>query len=193
MASMFRSEEMCLTQLFLQVEAAYCCVAELGELGLVQFRDLNMNVNSFQRKFVNEVRRCESLERILFLEKLEGELQEANQNQQTLKQNFLELTELKHLLKKTQDFFEVRVLQIYTSGLLELRSTPTAVAAKLGFTAGVIKRERMVPFERLLWRACRGNIYLRYTEMDTSLEDPITVGILLLRLLPTLCAHTYTP
>uniref|UniRef100_A0A452HB00 V-type proton ATPase subunit a n=1 Tax=Gopherus agassizii TaxID=38772 RepID=A0A452HB00_9SAUR len=108
------------------------------------------------------------------LEKLEGELQEANQNQQTLKQNFLELTELKHLLKKTQDFFEVRVLQFYTSGLLELRSTPASVAAKLGFTAGVIKRERMVPFERLLWRACRGNIYLRYTEMDTALEDPIT-------------------
>ncbi|EMP23989.1 hypothetical protein UY3_18932 [Chelonia mydas] len=235
MASMFRSEEMCLMQLFLQVEAAYCCVAELGELGLVQFRDLNVNVNSFQRKFVNEVRRCESLERILrflenemeneivifkpekypetplpremidletVLEKLESELQEANQNQQTLKQNFLELTELKHLLKKTQDFFETETnlpddfFNEDTSGLLELRSTPTAVAAKLGvvhvqkylkyachlsvlltlprFTAGVIKRERMVPFERLLWRACRGNIYLRYTEMDTSLEDPIT-------------------
>ncbi|XP_065253494.1 V-type proton ATPase 116 kDa subunit a 4 isoform X1 [Emys orbicularis] len=213
MASMFRSEEMCLTQLFLQVEAAYCCVAELGELGLVQFRDLNVKVNSFQRKFVNEVRRCESLERILrflesemeneivifkpekypetplpremidletVLEKLEGELQEANQNQQTLKQNFLELTELKHLLKKTQDFFETETnlpddfFNEDTSGLLELRSTPAAVAAKLGFTAGVIKRERMVPFERLLWRACRGNIYLRYTEMDTALEDPIT-------------------
>uniref|UniRef100_A0A8B9BMD0 V-type proton ATPase subunit a n=1 Tax=Anser brachyrhynchus TaxID=132585 RepID=A0A8B9BMD0_9AVES len=104
MASVFRSEEMSLMQLFLQVEAAYCCVAELGELGLVQFRDLNANVNSFQRKFVNEVRRCESLERIL----------------------------------------------------------------------RVIKRERMIPFERLLWRACRGNIYLRYTEMDTPLEDPVT-------------------
>lgn len=44
------------------------------------------------------------------LEKLEAEVLEANQNQQTLKQNFLELTELKHLLKKTQDFFEVRGL-----------------------------------------------------------------------------------
>uniref|UniRef100_A0A8C3K348 V-type proton ATPase subunit a n=1 Tax=Calidris pygmaea TaxID=425635 RepID=A0A8C3K348_9CHAR len=209
MASVFRSEEMSLMQLFLQVEAAYCCVAELGELGLVQFRDLNVNVNSFQRKFVNEVRRCESLERILrflekemednveivklekypetplpremidmetVLEKLEAELLEANQNQQTLKQNFLELTELKHLLKKTQDFFEVRddFFSEDTSGLLELRSTPAAAAAKLGFTAGVIKRERMIPFERLLWRACRGNIYLRYTEMDTPLEDPVT-------------------
>lgn len=34
----------------------------------------------------------------------------------------------------------------------------------------------MIPFERLLWRACRGNIYLRYTEMDTPMEDPVTVG-----------------
>uniref|UniRef100_A0A8C3PZB4 V-type proton ATPase subunit a n=1 Tax=Chrysolophus pictus TaxID=9089 RepID=A0A8C3PZB4_CHRPC len=215
MASVFRSEEMSLMQLFLQVEAAYCCVAELGDLGLVQFRDLNANVNSFQRKFVNEVRRCESLERILrflenemedvveivkletypetplpremidmetVLEKLEAELLEANQNQQTLKQNFLELMELKHLLKKTQDFFEAETnlpddfFSEDTSGLLELRTTPSAAAAKLGFTAGVIKRERMIPFERLLWRACRGNIYLRYTEMDTPLEDPVTVG-----------------
>lgn len=32
---------MSLVQLFLQVEAAYCCVAELGELGLVQFRDVS--------------------------------------------------------------------------------------------------------------------------------------------------------
>lgn len=32
---------MCLSQLFLQSEAAYTCVAELGELGLVQFRDVS--------------------------------------------------------------------------------------------------------------------------------------------------------
>ena len=53
--SFFRSEEMALCQLFLQSEAAYACVSELGELGLVQFRDLNPGVNAFQRKFVNEV------------------------------------------------------------------------------------------------------------------------------------------
>jgi V-type H+-transporting ATPase subunit a len=31
-----------------QSEAAYACVSELGELGLVQFRDLNPDVNAFQ-------------------------------------------------------------------------------------------------------------------------------------------------
>uniref|UniRef100_A0A8C8C069 V-type proton ATPase subunit a n=1 Tax=Oncorhynchus tshawytscha TaxID=74940 RepID=A0A8C8C069_ONCTS len=69
MGSMFRSEEVCLVQLFLQSGSAYNCVSELGELGLVEFRDLNPNVNSFQRKFVGEVRRCEELEKTFsFLE-----------------------------------------------------------------------------------------------------------------------------
>ncbi|KAM9849974.1 V-type proton ATPase 116 kDa subunit a 3-like [Aulostomus maculatus] len=63
MGSMFRSEEVCLVQLFLQSGSAYNCVSELGELGLVEFRDLNPNVNAFQRRFVGEVRRCEELEK----------------------------------------------------------------------------------------------------------------------------------
>ncbi|KAL1023600.1 hypothetical protein UPYG_G00043350 [Umbra pygmaea] len=63
MGAFFRSEEVCLVQLFLQSGSAYNCVSELGELGLVEFRDLNPNVNLFQRKFVNEVRRCEEMEK----------------------------------------------------------------------------------------------------------------------------------
>ncbi|CAG5052629.1 unnamed protein product [Parnassius apollo] len=141
MGSLFRSEEMTLCQLFLQSEAAYACVSELGELGLVQFRDLNPDVNAFQRKFVNEVRRCDEMERKLrylekeirrdgipmleipgecpeapqpremidleaTFEKLENELREVNQNAEALKRNYLELTELKHILRKTQVFFD---------------------------------------------------------------------------------------
>ena len=40
MGSLFRSQEMALCQLFLQAESAYACAAELGELGLAQFRDV---------------------------------------------------------------------------------------------------------------------------------------------------------
>uniref|UniRef100_A0A8D0X2F6 V-type proton ATPase subunit a n=1 Tax=Sus scrofa TaxID=9823 RepID=A0A8D0X2F6_PIG len=207
MASVFRSEEMCLSQLFLQAEAAYCCVAELGELGLVQFKDVSTAFFGDQRKvefpplgflqdqMQNEIeiqlpekppptplpREMITLETTL--EKLEGELQEANQNYQALKKSFLELTELKHLLKKTQDFFETETnltddfFLEDTSGLLELRPTPAHMSGKLGFTAGVIHRERMASFEKLLWRVCRGNIYLKFSEMDTVLEDPVTVGL----------------
>ena len=39
-------------------------------------------------------------------EKLENELKEVNNNAETLKKNFLELTELKHILQKTQAFFD---------------------------------------------------------------------------------------
>ena len=43
-------------------------------------------------------------------EKLENELKEINTNQEALKKNFLELTELKHILRRTQQFFdEVRI------------------------------------------------------------------------------------
>lgn len=101
---------------------------------------LNPDVNAFQRKFVNEVRRCDEMERKLrylekeikkdgipmldtgenpeapqpremidleaTFEKLENELREVNQNAEALKRNFLELTELKHILRKTQVFFD---------------------------------------------------------------------------------------
>lgn len=43
---------------------------------------------------------------------------------------------------------------------------------KLGFVAGVILRERIPAFERMLWRVCRGNVFLRQAEIETPLEDP---------------------
>ncbi|KAK9881875.1 hypothetical protein WA026_018073 [Henosepilachna vigintioctopunctata] len=45
---------------------------------------------------------------------------------------------------------------------------------QLGFVAGVILRERIPAFERMLWRACRGNVFLRQAEIETPLEDPST-------------------
>uniref|UniRef100_A0A8C7WR73 V-type proton ATPase subunit a n=1 Tax=Oryzias sinensis TaxID=183150 RepID=A0A8C7WR73_9TELE len=216
MGELFRSEEMTLAQLFLQSEAAYCCVSELGEIGMVQFRDLNPDVNVFQRKFVNEVRRCEEMDRKLrfvekeikkanlaildtgenpevpfprdmidleaTFEKLENELKEINTNQEALKKNFLELTELKHILRRTQQFFEevapcvgsfflqdvmslIRLLNTYISGV--------SLSCQR-FVAGVIGRERIPTFERMLWRVCRGNVFLRQADIEDPLEDPTT-------------------
>lgn len=39
-STLFRSEEMSLIQLYISVEVAQPTVAELGELGLIQFRDV---------------------------------------------------------------------------------------------------------------------------------------------------------
>lgn len=43
------------------------------------------------------------------------------------------------------------------------------------FVAGVIQRDRLPAFERMLWRACRGNVLLRHNDIDQPLENPTTV------------------
>jgi V-type H+-transporting ATPase subunit a len=207
-------------------------VRELGELGKVQFRDLNPEVSAFQRKFINEVRRCEEMERRLrYLEQevrkvsvelapggnveapdpqdmidleskfevLEAEVKEINGNKETLKRNLLDLIELQHILQGTQIFFQEAETYLMAvehteatptaaghrpdveKGLLESDTDGEATPAALGpmqtrltFVAGVISRERMPVFERVLWRACRGNVFLRQAEILQPLEDPIT-------------------
>lgn len=45
MGSLLRSEEMVLCQLFIQPEAAYSTISELGEYGVVQFRDVSFSTH----------------------------------------------------------------------------------------------------------------------------------------------------
>ncbi|KAH7107276.1 V0/A0 complex, 116-kDa subunit of ATPase [Auriculariales sp. MPI-PUGE-AT-0066] len=61
--SLFRSEAMSLVQLLVPREVAHDTVAELAELGNVQFKDLNSDVNAFQRSFVSEIRRLDEMAR----------------------------------------------------------------------------------------------------------------------------------
>uniref|UniRef100_A0A672Q3L4 V-type proton ATPase subunit a n=1 Tax=Sinocyclocheilus grahami TaxID=75366 RepID=A0A672Q3L4_SINGR len=193
MGELFRSEEMTLAQLFLQSEAAYCCVSELGELGMVQFRDLNPDVNVFQRKFVNECFYFFISLICIYItdhqatfEKLENELKEINTNQEALKKNFLELTELKHILRRTQLLSKSclskpsihRDHNMYTEFFFYVKPLCTLLIIQdclsCRFVAGVINRERIPTFERMLWRVCRGNVFLRQTEIEDPLEDPTT-------------------
>ncbi|KAI0818687.1 H+-ATPase subunit [Irpex lacteus] len=61
--TLFRSEAMSLIQLIVPREVAHDTIAELGELGDVQFKDLNPDVNPFQRSFVGEIRRIDEMAR----------------------------------------------------------------------------------------------------------------------------------
>ena len=47
------------------------------------------------------------------------------------------------------------------------------------FITGVVPRERMVAFERMLWRVCRGNVFLKQAEIPDLIEDPVTVRLVL--------------
>jgi V-type H+-transporting ATPase subunit a len=67
--SIFRSEPMSLAQIYIPAEIAQATIAELGEAGLIQFRDLDPSTTAFARPFVDEVRRLDEMERKMrFLE-----------------------------------------------------------------------------------------------------------------------------
>ena len=51
-----------------------------------------------------------------------------------------------------------------------------AAQAKFTFVTGVIAREKVPAFERILWRACRGNVFLRQADIEHPLDDPVTVS-----------------
>lgn len=52
----------------------------------------------------------------------------------------------------------------------------TFLIQNFSFVAGVILRERLPAFERMLWRACRGNVFLRQAMIEAPLEDPSSVS-----------------
>lgn len=131
-----------------------------------------------------------------------------NQNAEALKKNFLELTELKHILRKTQQFFDEQDhfdLSGYAPShqLISDEGMAGSSSMHLGFVAGVILRERIpgdhhlvnkahiflkkysdpflwkimkwvfLAFEKMLWRACRGNVFLRQVWDGVFSRPPI--------------------
>jgi V-type H+-transporting ATPase subunit a len=47
---------------------------------------------------------------------------------------------------------------------------------RFNFVAGVIPRERLPAFEKMLWRACRGNAFMKQADIDEPIEDPLLGG-----------------
>ncbi|BFZ17701.1 hypothetical protein BsWGS_20740 [Bradybaena similaris] len=213
MGSLFRSEEMRLCQVFLQTEAAYACVSELGELGQVQFKDLNENVNAFQRTFVAEIRRCEEMERKLRytekeilkegmripdnlenpkapapkemndleveFEKMDTELRQVNTNNEALKQNHLELLELREVLDLTQAYFAAYGQDIQHMMDEEIQVNEEAnigrqQTAALGFYVGTISREKVPIFERVLKFITHSTVFVRIEEIPKIFLDPVS-------------------
>jgi len=134
--SQFRSEEMSLIQLFVQSDAAHDTLYELGEVGAIQFKDLNQDKSAFQRIFVSDVRKCDDMLRILRfiaetteeekglvrrgtvvpsvtldelhdrLQELEKEIKQLSVNYSSLAKNEAEFKEHKHVLRKGGEWFQ---------------------------------------------------------------------------------------
>uniref|UniRef100_A0A9I9DZQ5 V-type proton ATPase subunit a n=2 Tax=Cucumis melo TaxID=3656 RepID=A0A9I9DZQ5_CUCME len=222
---LMRSEKMTFVQLIIPVESAHRAISYLGELGILQFRDLNVDKSPFQRTFVNQVKRCAEMSRKLRffkdqiskagvlastrpilqehieLEDLEirladheHELIEMNSNSEKLRQSYNELLEFKMVLQKASVFLvssnshsvsEERELNenvflndsyVEDGSLLEQEIRPgPSNQSGLRFICGIICKSKVLRFERMLFRATRGNMLFNQAQADVQIVDPISM------------------
>lgn len=123
-------------------------------------------------------------------EDFEQEIIQMNERYVAMTKQFNEMVELKHVLSKASVIFhEANSNRMETfSGIPELevnaslespllKSEGYTQNLRLGFVTGVILTEKIRPFERMCFRACRGNLYLKYTPIDDGEEkliDPVS-------------------
>ncbi|CAN6555229.1 unnamed protein product [Malus baccata var. baccata] len=219
---LFRSEPMQLVQIIIPIESAHLTVSYLGDLGLIQFKDLNSEKSPFQRTYAAQIKRSAEMARKLRffkeqmskadlppsksarqvdvnvddlevkLGELEAELIEINLNDEKLQRSYNELLEYKLVLEKAGDFFhsaqssamlhqrenesrDIGDESLDTPLLLEQEtSTDPSKQVKLGFLTGLVPREKSLAFERILFRATRGNVFLRQTVVENPVTDPVS-------------------
>ncbi|XWS54961.1 hypothetical protein CRYUN_Cryun10bG0134400 [Craigia yunnanensis] len=220
---LFRSEPMQLVQLIIPMESVHLTVSYLGDLGLLQFKDLNSEKSPFQRTYAAQIKKCGEMARKLrfFKEQmlkagfspsmkfvartdidvddlevkfgeLEAELIEMNANGEKLKRSYNELVEYKLVLQKAGEFFasaqhiataQQREIESRQMGeesietpLLHEQETSTDLSkqVKLGFITGLVPREKSMAFERILFRATRGNVFLKQVPVEEPVTDPVS-------------------
>ncbi|CAN1824201.1 V-type proton ATPase subunit a3 [Linum perenne] len=124
------------------------------------------------------------------LGELEAELMEINANDEKLQHTYNELLEYKLVLQKAGEFFNSaqstaaahqREFEAHNGGegsidsplLLEQEmTTDPSKHVKLGFVSGLVPRDKAMAFERILFRATRGNVFLKQSVAVNPVVDP---------------------
>ncbi|KAL3597390.1 hypothetical protein D5086_009027 [Populus alba] len=220
---LFRSEAMQLVQLIIPIESAHHTVSYIGDLGHVQFKDLNADKSPFQRTYAAQIKKFGEMARKLrfFKEQMEkagvtpstkpmtqteidvddlevklgefeAELVEMNTNNEKLQRSYNELVEYKLVLNKAGGFFssafssataQQKEIESQQTGeesldtpLLQDReiSIESSKQVKLGFITGLVSKEKSMLFERIIFRATRGNVYTRQAAVEEPVIDPVS-------------------
>lgn len=120
---------------------------------------------------------------------LENRIFQLNDSYETLKKREVELTEWRWVLREAGGFFDrahgsVEEIRASTDDddapllqdVEQHNSAPEVDRSfsvmNIGFVAGVISRDRVAAFERILWRTLRGNLYMNQSEIPEPLIDP---------------------
>lgn len=211
--------QMKLVEIMMQAEAARATVEALGELGLVQFVDLNAHVTAYNRTFVKDLKRCDDIDKSLAYVReccefykapaasnpdaalvrsldeielrateLQQQLAQLRANGEVLQTSLNQLRELKFLLESSAGFFEEDARLALSGGaavepsdsrrLLEDIELGAASggAGSVRFVAGLLPYDvkDLQRFQRILWRATRGNVFVRFSEDALGLPNAIT-------------------
>lgn len=238
----YRSVPMALIQLYIPTESVFAVTAELGEVGVIQFRDLNPTVSPFERLFTAEIRKLDELERkILFLmdqaskedveirswltsgpggadrmflsfrgkaavelNELETQLSESESRIIHMDENQTEI--MSRYLRTLEWFGVLRALSPFLAGISSISSQPkhsldsdatgasdiapfddretysmemggpdaAAASEEANFVAGAIQKRKLAAFERVLWRALRGNVLIRSADCEIDTRGLVT-------------------
>jgi V-type H+-transporting ATPase subunit a len=122
---------------------------------------------------------------------LEQRVASLNDSYETLKKREVELTEWRWVLREAGGFFDrahgnVEEIRASTDNddaplLADVEQHAfgqngdderSFSVMNIGFVAGVIPRDKVAAFERILWRTLRGNLYMNQSEIPEALVDP---------------------
>ncbi|CEJ91750.1 Putative Vacuolar ATP synthase 98 kDa subunit [[Torrubiella] hemipterigena] len=150
----------------------------------IPLRKLDLDVDRLASPSTSEIdelgERCE---------KLEQRISALNDSYETLKKREGDLTEWRWVLREAGSFFDrahgnVEEIRASTDNddaplLSDIEQHNSAADVErsfsgmnIGFVAGVISRDRVAAFERILWRTLRGNLYMNQSEIPEPLIDP---------------------
>ncbi|KDO16517.1 hypothetical protein SPRG_17965, partial [Saprolegnia parasitica CBS 223.65] len=224
-----RSEAMEYVSLIIHEDAAHDCITMLGDLGVVEFTDLNPELTPFQRRYASYIQRCNEMDRKLrcfmlemtkfkisaksadsvdsgspdvccgspdttvralnsierILEDKEQELLQLNSMHEKLTREYNERKELQEIMSRIGGLVEtetsdaMRVSSRMGSSMTTSVGSPmdaseSDLAIRFKNITGVVPADERLKFERMVFRATRGNCFMRFSAIDELLADPGT-------------------
>ena len=194
MGEVFRSQPMSYGQLIIPIGVAEETIEKVGELGMLQFVDLNQNELSFNRRYCNELKRCDELGRRIryFNEMITKEEERKDMNGKIFKRETvydgekesvenleIHLEGIEKELKQTivdctateNDLLKIEESLIVSSNIDVLfESIQEASIGALKFVIGVVEKTKYDSVQRLIWRVSRGLVLIN--SMDLCEESP---------------------
>lgn len=152
----------------------------------IPLRKIDFDVDTFAAPSATEIDELSDRS-----QSLEQRIASLNDSYETLKKREVELIEWRCVLRDTGEFFDrahgnvdeirpstedddaplLQDVEQHVSGQNGDAERSFSVM-NIGFVAGVIPRDRVAAFERILWRTLRGNLYMNQSEISEPLIDP---------------------